>query len=112
MMPSLQPEWFLSQVLAWIKDHTPFLEERIQPLMEGVVFSGRTVDVRVGDYCYCKCFFCCCVHVCSGVCVYVHVCGVYILVCASLILYILSCVLTVGGIHPMFAAGSRQQIAT
>ncbi|XP_065905193.1 RAD50-interacting protein 1-like isoform X2 [Dysidea avara] len=42
-----KPEWFLSQVLAWIRDHIPFLEERIQPLMEGVVFNGRMVDVRV-----------------------------------------------------------------
>ena len=74
MMLLLQPEWFLSQVLTWIKDHTPFLDERIQPLMEGVVFSGRMVDVRVGDYCYWKCV---CLLVCmSGVYVYVHVSGV------------------------------------
>ena len=40
----LQPEWYMSQVLAWIRDHSSFLEEKIQPLLE---VTGVGVDVRV-----------------------------------------------------------------
>ena len=41
---SSQPEWYMSQVLAWIRDHSSFLEEKIQPLLE---VAGVRVDVRV-----------------------------------------------------------------
>ena len=41
---SSQPEWYMSQVLAWIRDHSSFLEEKIQPLLE---VAGVCVDVRV-----------------------------------------------------------------
>ena len=43
----LQPEWYLSQVLAWIRDHSSFLEEKIQPLLD---VTGVAVDVRVRGY--------------------------------------------------------------
>ena len=46
------------------------------------------------------------------VCMYMYTCVVYVLVSALLILYIFFSLQIVGGIHPMFAAGSRQQIAT
>ena len=31
---SAQPEWYLTQVLSWIRDHQEFLSTRIQPLLE------------------------------------------------------------------------------
>ena len=34
----------MSQVLAWIRDHSSFIEEKIQPLLE---VTGLGVDVRV-----------------------------------------------------------------
>ena len=34
----------MSQVLAWIRDHSTFLEKKIQPLLE---VAGVCVDVRV-----------------------------------------------------------------
>ena len=127
-LPWLQPEWFLSQVLAWIKDHTPFLEERIQPLMEGVVLHGRTVDVRVRasictwlcvrtllSSCVCVCTHACvCVHayVCVCLCVsWVHA-FTCVLVCSFSHLHNHSSLLLIGRVHSVSAAGGRQQTET
>ena len=45
MSECLQPEWFLSQVLLWIKDHGPFIKDHVQPLLSGTEFER--VNVRV-----------------------------------------------------------------
>ena len=29
----LQPEWYFTQILTWIRDHRDFLQKRIQPLL-------------------------------------------------------------------------------
>ena len=34
MLLFLQPEWYFTQILGWIKDHQEFLSTRIQPLLE------------------------------------------------------------------------------
>jgi len=30
----LQPEWYFTQILTWIRDHQEFLNQRIQPELE------------------------------------------------------------------------------
>ncbi|KAG2469301.1 RINT1 protein, partial [Polypterus senegalus] len=39
-----KPEWYLTQVLMWITNHSQFLEERVQPLLDKV---GAAVDARL-----------------------------------------------------------------
>jgi len=34
LLIALQPEWYFTQVLTWIRDHREFLNERIQPELE------------------------------------------------------------------------------
>jgi hypothetical protein len=31
-----KPEWFMAQVLAWIRDHSGFLSEEVQPVLDRV----------------------------------------------------------------------------
>lgn len=40
-----KPEWYFTQVSSWIRDHAYFLENNIQPLLEGSTFHH--VDARV-----------------------------------------------------------------
>jgi hypothetical protein len=42
---SLQPEWYFGQVLNWIRDHSSFLDQRIQHLLEIAGFYA--VDAKV-----------------------------------------------------------------
>nr|XP_036859513.1 RAD50-interacting protein 1 [Manis javanica] len=39
-----KPEWYLAQVLMWIGNHTQFLEEKIQPILDKV---GSSVNARL-----------------------------------------------------------------
>ncbi|XP_023375379.1 RAD50-interacting protein 1 [Otolemur garnettii] len=39
-----KPEWYLAQVLMWIGNHTQFLDEKIQPILEKV---GSSVNARL-----------------------------------------------------------------
>ena len=44
----VQPEWYFTQVSAWIRDHTHFLETEVQPLLHRE--SGFShVDIRVRE---------------------------------------------------------------
>ena len=46
-MPPLQPEWFLSQVLSWIRKHTPFINDRVQPFLQDTPYAA--VNMKVGS---------------------------------------------------------------
>ncbi|XP_048195779.1 RAD50-interacting protein 1 [Perognathus longimembris pacificus] len=39
-----KPEWYLAQVLMWIGNHTQFLDEKIQPILDK---AGSTVNARL-----------------------------------------------------------------
>ncbi|XP_069085954.1 RAD50-interacting protein 1 [Pleurodeles waltl] len=39
-----KPEWYLTQILMWIKNHSKFLDERIQPVLDK---AGSTVNARL-----------------------------------------------------------------
>ncbi|XP_078505962.1 RAD50-interacting protein 1 [Lissotriton helveticus] len=39
-----KPEWYLTQILMWIKNHSKFLDERIQPVLDK---AGSTVNARM-----------------------------------------------------------------
>ncbi|XP_069485228.1 RAD50-interacting protein 1 [Ambystoma mexicanum] len=39
-----KPEWYLTQILMWIKNHTKFLDERIQPVLDK---GGSAVNARL-----------------------------------------------------------------
>lgn len=34
LMLILQPEWYFTQLSSWIRDHTHFLEQKVQPLLD------------------------------------------------------------------------------
>ncbi|XP_027395495.1 RAD50-interacting protein 1 isoform X3 [Bos indicus x Bos taurus] len=42
--PYFTPEWYLAQVLLWIGNHTQFLDEKIQPILDKV---GSSVNARL-----------------------------------------------------------------
>ena len=42
----LQPEWYLTQVLSWVRDHWDFLDRNIQPLLDEA--GRRDVCAKVG----------------------------------------------------------------
>lgn len=42
---SFQPEWYFGQVLNWIRDHSSFLDNRIQNLLE--IAGFYSVDAKV-----------------------------------------------------------------
>lgn len=44
---TLKPEWYLTQVLMWIGNHTKFLDEKIQPILDK---AGYSVNARVRKY--------------------------------------------------------------
>lgn len=31
-----RPEWFLTQILSWLRDHLPFLSKHLQPIVDGM----------------------------------------------------------------------------
>lgn len=31
-----RPEWFLTQILTWLRDHLPFLKKYLQPIADGL----------------------------------------------------------------------------
>ena len=35
----MQPEWYFTQILTWLRDHQEFLKERIQPELEKAGFG-------------------------------------------------------------------------
>ena len=43
-----QPEWYFTQVLNWIKNHSDFLQHTIQPILERTEFGS--VDAKVTCY--------------------------------------------------------------
>ena len=45
----VQPEWYLTLVSNWLRDHTPILEKKVQPILEerGIA-SGISAKVRWG----------------------------------------------------------------
>lgn len=45
VFPSLQPEWYLTQVLLWMSNNSTFMEEKIQPILEG---AETHLSARVG----------------------------------------------------------------
>ena len=56
----LQPEWYLTQVLSWVRDHWDFLDRNIQPLLDEagrrdvcakVGFTLISLDLLVGFFC-------------------------------------------------------------
>lgn len=40
-----QPEWYFTQVLNWIKNHSDFLQHTIQPILQRTEF--KSVDAKV-----------------------------------------------------------------
>lgn len=45
---SFQPEWYFTQALSWIRDHSDFLEKRVQPVL--VEAGWNSVDARVSRF--------------------------------------------------------------
>ena len=43
-----QPEWYFTQVLNWIKNHSDFLQHTIQPILQRTEFGS--VDAKVTCY--------------------------------------------------------------
>jgi len=41
----LQPEWYFTQILNWLRDHLDFLDKKIQPLLKET--GNQAVDAKV-----------------------------------------------------------------
>nr|CAG4643878.1 EOG090X04F1 [Lepidurus arcticus] len=41
-----KPEWYLSQILTWIRDHTPFVDKWVQPVFDAQGFLAFTAKVE------------------------------------------------------------------
>ena len=41
----LQPEWYFTQILNWLRDHLDFLDKKIQPLLRET--GNQAVDAKV-----------------------------------------------------------------
>lgn len=45
ILPFFQPEWYFTQVLNWIKNHSDFLQHTIQPILQRTQYGS--VDAKV-----------------------------------------------------------------
>lgn len=40
-----RPEWFLTQTLTWIKDHSSFIKKNVQPIADKLQIKGVKAEV-------------------------------------------------------------------
>ncbi|KAG8175130.1 hypothetical protein JTE90_023412 [Oedothorax gibbosus] len=47
-----KPEWYLTQILGWISDHSPFLEKTVEPILQKEKLSTYSARILSSDPCF------------------------------------------------------------